>query len=189
MQITKQQHKAATLIVELIAHKTGKNRQVHPATAIAAGARLAGSFMFRSFNLNLENISPGSAVLSEQANDKGPLLINVLAGTLDSFGISLDSIKINSTSQAESNLSFLETLERLQDPARAIMNQNHLSQEEMACSCAMATAFIIKECQNDLPVETGFHTALYGFVEGSKTFPPEFGISQPGKKSLFKFWK
>jgi hypothetical protein len=59
----------------------------------------------------------------------------------------------------------------------------------MAYSCAMATAFIIKECQNELQAESGFHTAVFSFIEGCKTYPPEFGVSQPKKKSIFKFWK
>lgn len=189
MQITEEQNKAAGLIVELIADKIGDNRQIRPGTAIAAAARLAGSFMFRSFNLKLDSVSSGSAVLSEEANEKGPILINVLGGTLNNFGVSPDSDKMNSTSNVASNLSFLETLARLQDQAQIIMSQNNLSQEQMAYSCAMATAFIIKECRNDLPVESGFHTAVYGFIEGSKTYPPEFGTSQSKKKSIFKFWK
>jgi hypothetical protein len=189
MQITEEQSKAAGLIVELIANTIGNNREIHPGTAIAAAARLAGSFMFRSFNLKLNNVSPGTAVLSQEANEKGPTLINVLGGTLNNFGVNPDPGKMNSASTVESNLSFLETLERLQDQAQIIMSQNNLSQEQMAYSCAMATAFIIKECRNDLPPESGFHTAVYGFIEGSKTYPPEYGTSSVKKKTIFKFWK
>ncbi len=178
MQITEAQNKAAGSIVELIVSRIGNNRQIQPGTAIAACARLAGSFMFRSFNLKLNNVSPGSVVLSEEANEKGPVLINVLGGTLNNFGINPDPVKMNSTSNADSNLSFLETLERLQDQAQVIMSQNNITQEQMAYSCAMATAFIIKECQNDLPVESGFHTAVYSFIEGSKTYPPDYVDSQ-----------
>jgi hypothetical protein len=189
MQITEKQNEAAGLIVELIANTIGNNRQIHPGTAIASAARLAGSFMFRSFNLKVNNISPGSVVLSEESNEKGPILINILGSALSSFGVNPDSEKLNSTSNVESNLKFLETLEILQDQARVIMNQNNLDQEQMAYSCAIATAFIIKECQNDLPPESGFHTAVYGFIEGSKTYPPDFGTAQVKKKSIFKFWK
>ena len=189
MQITKEQNEAAGSIVELIANAFGKNRQIHPATAIAAAARLAGSFMFRSFNFNLSNATPGSPVLSQEANEKGPVLINVLGVTLENFGINLDAGKMNNSSNVASNLTILETLQRLQDQAHVIMNRNNLTQEQMAYSCAMATAFIIKECQNDLPVESGFHTAVYGFIEGSKTFPPEFGTPKSKKKSIFNFWK
>ena len=178
MQITKEQNQAAGSIVELIATEIGNNRQIDPETAIVAAARLAGSFMFRSFNFNLNNASPGSAFLSEEANEKGPVLIDVLVGTLNNFEVNLDSDKMNSNSNEESKLTFLETLLHIQDQAKVIMNQNNLTQEQMAYACAMATAFIIKECQNDLAAESGFHTAVCGFIEGSKTVPPEFGTSK-----------
>lgn len=189
MQITEGQNKAAGAVVELIAKEFGDNRQIHPATAIAAGARLAGSFLFRSFKFIPPNASPGSVVLSEEANEKGPVLINILGGVLTSFGVDPDPEKMNSPVSAESNFSFLETLQRIQDQAHVIMNQNNLNLEEMAYSCAMATAFIIKECRNDLPVESGFHTAVYGFIEGTKTLPPELNPPKPPKRSIFKFWK
>ena len=189
MQITKEQNEAAGSIIELIANEIGINRQIHPGTAIAAGARLAGSFMFRSFNFNLNNVSPGAPVLSEEANEKGPVLINILAVTLKNFGVNPDPGKMNTTSKVESNLTLVETLLRIQDQAQVIMNKYKLNPEQMAYSCAMATAFIIKECQNDLPVESGFHTAVYGFIEGSKTYPPEFGTPKAKKKSIFRFWK
>lgn len=176
MQITKAQNIAAGSIVELITAEIGTNGRLHPGTAIASGGRLAGSFMFRSFNFQLDsNITPGSAVLSEEANEKGPVLINVLGGMLDNFGISPDQEKMDAASNEKSDLSFLETLQRLQDKAQAIMKQNGLDQEQMAYCCAMATAFFIKEFQNYLPAESGFHTAVYGFIEGCKTCPPAFG--------------
>lgn len=189
MQITKEQNEAAGSIVDLIANEIGNNRQIDPGTAIAAAARLAGSFMFRSFNFNLNNVSPGAPVLSEEANEKGPVLINVLVVTLKNLGVDLDPGKMNTNSKVESDLTFVETILRIQDQAQVIMNQNNLNQEQMAYSCAMATAFIIKECQNDLPVESGFHAAVYGFIEGSKTYPPQFGTPKAKKKSIFKFWK
>ena len=173
MDITKPQHKAAGEIVELIAEKLGENRAIHPGTAIGSCARLAGSFLFRSFNFPMKNIAPGNVVLSEQANEKGPELINILGSTLSSLGVNIENEKFNESSKAESNLSFVDALNLLQDKATEIMNYNKLSFEQMAYSCAMATAFIIKECQHHLSVESGFTTAIYGFIEGSKTYPPE----------------
>jgi hypothetical protein len=61
----------------------------------------------------------------------------------------------------------------LQNKAAIIMNRNRLNFEEMAYSCAIATAFMINECQQDMPVESGFNGAIYGFIEGSKTYPPD----------------
>ena len=188
MQITPNHSKAAAAIVELIAEKIGTGREIHPATAISSCARLAGSFMFRSFNFTMENATPGSAVLSDMANEKGPALMSWLGNTLSNFGVNPDPQRMQSASPQQSNLSFVEALEQLQDEGKKIMEANNLDQEQMAYSCAMATAFIIKECKNDLPAETGFQTAVYGFVEGTKTYPPEYG-TQSKKKGIFKFWK
>jgi hypothetical protein len=188
MQITKQQHKAAQEIIELIATELGKNRAVHSSTAISSCARLSGSFMFRSFNLQMKSASPGNVVLSEKANEKGPVLVNILGSILGNLDINIDKKKLHEIPMAQSNLNFLDTLNLLQNKAAAIMIQNKLDFEQMAYSCAMATAFLIKECQHDLVIESGFNTAVYGFIEGSKTFPPELS-NQTYKKSIFAFWK
>ncbi len=175
MNFTKAHDMAAGEIVELILDKLGENRQIHPSAAISAAARLAGSFYFRSFNVDLNNQKPGSAVLSEQANEKGPLLLNVLSLSLSSFGIKLDKNSIRTSSKVESDLSFLDSLTIFQEKAHEIMNRNELTLEQMAHACAMATAFIIKECESDLSVESGFKTAVYAFIEGIKTCPPLIG--------------
>jgi len=189
MNITKEQNTAAGEIVELIASSLGDNRQIHPPTAISAGARLSGSFLFRSFNLKVNDIKPGTVVLSEEANQKGPMLFSVLGGTLANFGLNLDHDAISKASKADPTLSFVETMEKLQDSAHEIMNRNKLNQEQMAVSCAMATAFIIKECQVDLAPASAFNTAMFGFMDGTKTYPPALGGKKPEGKSFFKFWK
>jgi hypothetical protein len=128
-------------------------------------------------------------VLSEEANEKGPVLINVTGWILDNLGININPEKANVASTTESNLNFLDCLNLLQNKAAAIMNKHKLDFEQMAYSCAMSTAFLIKECQNDLPVESGFNIAIYSFIEGSKTYPPELSNPDPKKKGFFSFWK
>ena len=120
---------------------------------------------------------------------KGPLLVNVLAGMLIGLSINLDTNKINETEPEKSGSKFLDTLNLLQNKAVAIMNNHNLNYEQMTYTCAMATAFIVKECQHDLALESGYATAVYGFIEGCKTYPPEFSDSAAKKKSFFKFWK
>lgn len=43
----------------------------------------------------------------------------------------------------------------------------------MAQSAAIATAFIIQQSNNITP-EEGFGIAIYHYIEGSKTYPPDF---------------
>lgn len=189
MQITEQQHKAAQEMFELIATELGKSRAVHAATAIASCARLSGSFMFRSFNLELKNVSPGGVVLSEEANEKWPVLVNILGWMLSNLGTNIDKRKLDEFPKTESKLNFLETLKLLQSKAVAIMNHNQLDFEQMSYACAIATSFLINECQQDLKVESGFNTAVFSFIEGSKTYPPELSNPTSKKKNIFGFWK
>lgn len=189
MQITEQQHKAAKETFELIATELGDNRDVHSATAISSAARLGGSFMFRSFNLQLENDSPGNVVLSEEANEKFPVLINFTAWMLDNSGLRVDEEQFDADSMTKSNLNLLETLTLLQKKAVVIMSENELDYEQMAFACAVTTAFLIKGCQRDLPVQSGFNTASYSYIEGCKTYPPELSNPAAKKRSIFTFWK
>lgn len=188
MQITPNQNKAAGEIVELIANSIGENREIHPATAISACSRLSGSFLFRSFNIDLKNAKPGSVVFSEQANTEGLKLVNIMPAVLHNFGITLDNKKMEIAKIEKPDLEFLDSIGKCQSKAYEIMNKNSLNFIEMAQACAMSTAFIIEQCKNDLQVESGFRTAWYGIVEGSKTVPPTILKNPIDKKKWYKFW-
>ena len=66
-----------------------------PAETVIAGlARIARSFLLRSFKLPLTGIQPGAVVLSEQANEQGVRLIQILDGVLVKVGVNLDQPKL-----------------------------------------------------------------------------------------------
>tara|TARA_A100000171_G_C2065270_1_gene111982 strand:- start:78 stop:644 length:567 start_codon:yes stop_codon:yes gene_type:complete len=188
MEITQNQNKATGEIVDLIASAIGKNREVHSATAIATSARLSGSFLFKSFELKIDDAKPGTAVLSQEANEQGPELINVIGVVLSNMGVTVDNDKMESAEIQKTELDFLESLSATQAKANGIMNKHKLNEKEMAVACAMSTAFIIQQCQNDVEVESGFNTAVYGLIEGSKTVPPEITKLPTEQKKWYKFW-
>jgi hypothetical protein len=72
-----------TVIVDKLTNEKG----VHANTAIAAAARMAGTFLFRSFNLPLQNLEPGAAILSDAANEKGPFLYDLMSGVLQQMNV------------------------------------------------------------------------------------------------------
>ena len=111
MDITQPQQTASKELVELIAAELGEGRAVHSATAITSCALLAGSFMFRSFNLQLKDVSPGNVVLSEEANEKWPVLMNIVRWMLDTWGVNIDEEKLNEMSEKESNSEFFRHVE------------------------------------------------------------------------------
>lgn len=144
---------------------------------IGSAARMAGSFLFRSFGLPLTGVQPGSVVLSEQANQQGPRLIQILGAVLQNIGVELDSSKLSASQRTTKGQeeSFLETQEVLETRFVAIRDKYSLSDAEAADSVAIATAVLIKTCSNLLDPHVGFGLAVYGFIEGSKTAPEAFG--------------
>lgn len=194
MQISAAQNRAAGEFVDLFAGKLGSGRAVHSETAIASAARLAGSLLFRSFELNVQPAQPGTVVLSNEANEQGPQLIEVLSAMLQHFGVRLDHEKLGGETTKGGNspqLSPVESLALLQEEALDIAAQNGLNLKEAAQAAAMATAFVVKECAPTLGPEVGFNIAAYGFIEGCKTVPPVIDgkkAARTEKKPWYKLW-
>jgi hypothetical protein len=164
---------AANEFYSVILEKLRNEQGVHAETAIAAAARMAGTFLLRSFNLPIENLTPGDAVLSDAANEKGPVLINVLEGVLKQIGVSLDPGKISLDQQSgdKPHFSVIETQALVENSLAEVKSKHQLDYEEAARAAAITTAFFVKECSSVLDPHAGFSIALYGFVEGSKTVP------------------
>lgn len=181
-------------MVDLIANRVGSERAVHPETAIACAARLAGSLLLRSFGLKLEGFAPGAVLLSNEANGRGPQLIGILGGALQNMGVALDQTKLggdNSMRGQAPKFTLVESLGLVQDDALRIANECGLGLEEAAQAAALATAFIVQECAKDIGGEVGFNAAVYGFIEGCKTVPPSLRseVATPkDKRPWYKLW-
>ena len=142
-------------------------------TVIGSTARMAGSFLFRSLGLPLGGVQPGGVVLSEQANQQGPRLIQILGAVLQNVGVKLDSSRLSASQRAAKGQkeSFLETQKVLETPFVAIRDKYDLTDAEAADSVAVAAAVLIKNCSSFLDPHVGFGLAVYGLIEGSKTAP------------------
>lgn len=174
MEITNNQNKAVNDIVEMVVSVIGNgSREIDTTEAISSTARLAGSFLFRSFGFKINDAKPGTVMLSEEANTKGPQLVNITHAVLQNFGIQIDNKKMANGNQKQAKSNFVEVIGKVQTSALEIMKKNDLNYEQMAQSAAIATAFIIQQSSNITP-EEGFGTAIYHYIEGTKTFPPEF---------------
>lgn len=194
MNITAAQDQATAEIVDLVASRLGTNRAIHPETAISTCARLSGSLLLRSFNLGLENLEPGTVILSDQANEKGPMLVTTMAAFLSNANVQLDPQKLGGETVHRGEppqFDVLASLSKLQDGVVELSERNGLGLEQAAQAAARATAFIVKECAPQIGAETGFNVAVYGFLEGSKTVPPRLASSRAPKneqKPWYKFW-
>src|SRR5262245_14237471 len=103
MEFTEAKNNATNDLVELVTGSLGGHggveRAVHPATAIASIARLSGSLLLRTFPFNLEKVEPGTAILSEEANTKGPVLMNIFLAMLQNYGIKVDDKTMSNTAK------------------------------------------------------------------------------------------
>ena len=189
MEVLEKQNIAAGSAVDLISSRLGADQGVHPETAIACSARLAGCMLLRSFQFDLEKHEPGSILLSPEANDKGPQLVNILGSMLENFNVTLDRSKLGAEKGEEPKLTYLETMDIFQNDVLGILEDNRLDFERGAQALAMATAFIVKECSKKIGSETGFNSAAYGFIEGSKTVPLLLQSNNSSKKKpWYKVW-
>lgn len=195
MNITQEENIAAGELVELIALKVGDaSRVIRPETVISASARLAGSFLLCSFDLDLDVGKPGSMLLSDEANEQGPILINIVGGFLSASSITLDREKVGGEEAQRGEaprLSTIETLSLLQDEAIDICNRVSLNMKSSARAVALATAFVVKECSPQIGPEIAFNVAMFGFIEGSKTIPPASSkktSTASGKSPWYKIW-
>lgn len=158
----------ANAVIETL--KTG--RGVHAETAVAGVARMAGSFLFQSFGLDVPTAEPGQVVLSGQANEQGPQLIQVLGGVLTEIGVQLDPERLGGNGQASQPVHDLLATQRLLGTGFATIRARHgLTLPEAADAAVVATAFIIHQCADVLDPHVAFGVAVYGFIEGSKTLP------------------
>ena len=148
-------------------------RGVHAETVIAGTARMAGTFLFRSFNFPLDDATPGQPVLSEQSNDQGSRLMQILGGVLEQMRIAVNQeVIVQPTSpDHEPLLDFLETQSRMEPEFVVVRERFDLSLGEAADAAAIATAMLIRQCDEVLDPSIAFGIALYGFVEGTKTYP------------------
>lgn len=189
-QPTKAQAAAARGIVEAIVQALATGKGTHAETAIAAAARMAGTFLFRSFRLPLADAPPGTAVLSEQANEHGPLLVQTFGVGLVAEGIDPSKIQpdLHIPEQNQPMLTVTQTQEKLEATLAGIAARHRLDDAQAAHACALAAATLVKKTAGVLEPRTGFAVAAYGFVEGSKTMPIPRPAPARAKRPWYRFW-
>ncbi|MFM7393358.1 MAG: hypothetical protein ACKO22_03095 [Cyanobium sp.] len=147
--------------------------RLHVETLIASTARMAGSLLYRSFGFD-PALTPGTAVLSDQANQQGPQLMEARLATLRQMGhdVGESSLDRACLSTEASQLDFLAAHERLAPFFLKIAELKALDLPRAAEAAAIATGLLVHDGREVLPVERGAAIAVAGFVEGSKTAPP-----------------
>lgn len=171
--LTREQLAAAEQFADATLDELETPAGVDPETAVAAAAGMAGSLLLRSFGFELGHLTPGTAVFSDEANQHGPRLVQILGGVLAHGGVGLDREALARGLDADrlARLELLASQEVLEAPFAAIVARGKLSLREAAEAAAAATAFLIQQFAEELDPTRAFGVAVYGFIEGAKTVP------------------
>lgn len=174
-----------------ILEKLADERGVHAETAVSAAARMAGTFLLRSFDLPIAKLEPGAPVLSDAANAKGPALVELLVLALEQMKIPIDQARAQTASRGGAALrTVLQVQERVALGLTEIKHRHGLDYEGAARAAAFAAAFLMQDTKEVLDPSAAFGIEAYGFVEGAKTVPrklPE-GLAPAKKKPWYKPW-
>jgi hypothetical protein len=164
---------AAGLFVNLAIDELADERGVHAETVIAGVARMAGTFLFRSFGFQLPDAKPGQPVLSEAANERGPRLVGILSTVLADAAINADLNKVDDASRQghEPLQGFLATQTRLEPLFNKARKDLDLSYEQAAEASVLASAMLIQQTTEIVDPNVSFDLAVFSIVEGSKTQP------------------
>lgn len=159
-----------------MAGRVDQELQASALTRVQCCARMAGTFLFRSYSHALNPQAPGTVLRTPVASHSGPVLMQLLEATLRRLGVIVDSSRIDleKLREGQDEIGFL-TAQKLLEPLLApVKDQFGLSQEEAAQACAVATALLIKKNEQQLDVHTAVSRAIYAFIEGSKTVPAPY---------------
>lgn len=146
-------------------------RSTGVSNVIAGCARMSGMFLFRSFGFSGDDMQPGSAVLSDLANEKGPKLMQIFGFVLERLGLPVSGEFAEPSPGDSPTIPILETQRILEPDFERIRTANGLSFEQAAESIAASTAFLTREYNDDIDHDVAFGIGVYSLIEGSKTFP------------------
>ena len=140
---------------------------------LAGCSRMSGSYLLRSFGLDLSAIPPGQVVLSPAAGEKTSMLLRFCASILQTLGTTVANSPTASLDETPSRLTldFLDTQRALEPVFAPLMRQHALDNEQMAKAAAVATGALIHQFAKHVDPTVSFGYAAYGFTEGARTAP------------------
>lgn len=147
--------------------------KVHPPTVVAAVARMAGTYLFRSLGHRVEGVAPGTAVLSPQADAQLPVLMRTAANILASFGKTLPDAPASPVTEelGKLQIDLMETQARLDPVFAPLKAQFQLDDGQMARAGGVAAGVTIQAMSKAYDHAKAYGLAVYGFTEGAKTVP------------------
>jgi hypothetical protein len=142
-------------------------------TLVAACARMSGSYLLRSFGLDLSSAQPGQAVLSQQVSAANPHLLHLSRLIMESLGTTIANSPTTPLDEQRKNIKqdFLESLRTLEPIFAPLQAKYSLNEEQMSKAGAVAAGILVHQFSKHMEANLGLGYAALGFAEGSQTIP------------------
>lgn len=160
----------------------------HAGTVLSVAARLAGTSLFRA--IHKQDFEPGVVVLSEEANQEYPQLLNLFAYYAKQNGIDVLSrpVVTQFPEGDKPRMELAEVQAEYQDQYNAIMKKHGLDYLDGARAgmivCSMVFQYHCTKVK-DIDPFVGTGIIAMGVVEGAKTAPPRLGTAPAKKERRF----
>ena len=170
-------------IFQFVAEKLQTENGIHVGTLVSTCARLSGTSLLRSFGILTDEIEPGTAILSHEANEEGPKLHGFIVGLLNAFGTELDQNKvvIETPPEFQPVADLGQTQEQFEKGFVELVRRKGFDATEAAYAAAAACAIAISETKDVVDPHITFGIAAFGVVEGVKTAPVPLGTDSEQK--------
>ena len=176
VETMKRRQQAATEVLGLFQENFQTTFESHPPTVLFAGAWLAGTSLYRSFGY-ADTADPGTIILSDQANEEWPKLMNVyLYAVMEKSRIPVNpqEMILEIPQEYKAKKDILKIQELFQDTYHQIMRKHGFDYVGGAQVGAFICAIITEtHClhRKDLDPKLAVGIVSMGFVEGAKTCP------------------
>lgn len=156
----------------------------HAGTVLSVAGRMAGTSLFRS--IHKKDFEPGVVVLSEEANQEYPQLLNLFAYYVKQNGLDIMSrpLVTEFPEGDKPRMGLAEIQAEYQDQYNAIMKKHGLDYLDGARAGMIVCSMVFQyHCMKvkDIDPYVGAGIIAMGVVEGAKTAPPSLG-TKPAKK-------
>ena len=142
-------------------------------TAVACAAYLAGTSLFRTFNVPSHVGPPGTPINTAIADKRGPELVTILFQVLQAEGIKIEEKDVITQIPPEHlpHKDLLEVQRELEDGFMDILYHHAFDKHDGARVAVICAAYFIRDgrAQLDPRITTGI--AVNAFVKSTKTIP------------------
>lgn len=170
----------ADMYVNLVKKLLAPDLRSDPETLISSTSRMAGTLMFRSFCPDTSAYEAGQMLVLPQTDERAAHLTILLNTTLEQLGntLNLEQASKHLDPNAISKLSLAQVQTRFEPVFVGIAKEMGLSLPQAACATCMASAVLVHEARNKIPLERAYITAVYGQIEALKIVPVTLASDQ-----------